>query len=105
MKKRPVTLCTAQWSDLPFDQLCETAAKMGYDGLEIAVWGNAFDLDKAYGDDNYIAYIKDTLKKNDLVCEALASHIYGQCVGDAPDPRLNNFAPASLADKPEEIRA
>ena len=105
MKKRPVTLCTAQWSDLPFDQLCETASKMGYDGLELALWGNAFDLDKGAQDDGYISYILDTLKKNNLCCHAVATHLYGQCVGDAPDPRLNNFAPPALADKPEEIRA
>lgn len=104
MEKRPVTLCTAQWSDLSFDKLCETAAQMGYDGLEIALWGNAFDLDKGASDDSYIATVLDTLKKHNLCCHAVATHIYGQCVGDAPDPRLNNFAPPQLAGKPEEIR-
>ena len=105
MKKRPVTLCTAQWADLPFEELCATASKMGYEGLEIALWGNSFDLEKAYVDDDYIAFIISTLKKHNLGCYSVASHIYGQCVGDAPDPRLDNFAPPSLAGKPEEIRA
>lgn len=105
MKKRPVTLCTAQWADLPFEELCQTAAKMGYEGLEIAVWGNSFDLDKAYEDTSYTDNVLKTLKKHNLSCYALASHIYGQCVGDAPDPRLDNFAPPALAGKPEEIRA
>lgn len=105
MGERLVTLCTAQWADLEFDELCRTAAEMGYDGIEIATWGNSFDLDKADSDDQYIDFIKKTLKKHKLVSKALAMHIIGQCVGDAPDPRLNNFAPARLADKPEEIRA
>ncbi|MCI2068044.1 MAG: sugar phosphate isomerase/epimerase [Bacilli bacterium] len=105
MAKRLVTLVTCQWSDLDFETLCKTAKKMGYDGLELAVWGNAFDLDKAYSDDSYIAFIKQTLKKNGLVLSALASHIIGQCVSDKPDPRLNNFAPARLANKPAEIKA
>ena len=105
MKKRMVTLCTAQWADLPFDELCKTASEMGYDGLEIALWGNSVDLDKASTDDSYTAGMLDTLKKYNLGCESVASHIYGQCVGDAPDPRLNNFVPPELADKPEEIRA
>lgn len=104
MGKRLVTLVTCQWSDLPFEELCKTAKKMGYDGLELAVWGNAFDLDRAYEDDSYIKFIKDTLKKYELALPCLASHIIGQCVCDLPDPRLNNFAPASLADKPEEIK-
>lgn len=104
MKKRYVTLCTAQWSDLEFEELCSLASKMGYDGLEIACWGNGIDIDKAYNDDSYVANIKNTLKKYNLICEALATHIIGQCVGDAPDVRLNNFAPAHLANKPDEIR-
>ncbi len=105
MGKRLVTLCTCQWADLPFDELCALATKMGYDGLEIACWGNGIDLDKAYVDDGYVQYLLDTLAKHGLQCKALATHIIGQCVGDAPDPRLNNFAPAALADQPEAIRA
>jgi sugar phosphate isomerase/epimerase len=104
MGKRKVTLVTCQWSDLDFETLCKTAKKMGYDGLELATWGNAFDLDKAYEDDGYIDFIKKTLKKYDLMLSALATHIIGQCVSDLPDPRLNNFAPARLADKPDEIK-
>ena len=104
MGNRPVTLCTCQWADLPFDELCALASKMGYDGLEVACWGNGIDIDRAYSDDSYVAWIKETLAKNNLICKALACHIIGQCVGDAPDPRLNNFAPAALADKPEDIR-
>lgn len=105
MGKRPVTLCTAQWADLPLEELCALAVQMGYDGLEIACWGNNLDLDRAYTDDSYVQEILDTLARHKLSCYALATHIIGQCVGDAPDPRLNNFAPAALADKPEEIRA
>ena len=101
---RPVTLCTCQWADLPFDELCVLAKKMGYDGLEVACWGNGIDIDRALTDDNYVAWIKENLEKNGLIMKALACHIIGQCVGDAPDPRLNNFAPAELADQPEAIR-
>lgn len=104
MGNRLVTLCTCQWADMDFEELCALAKQMGYDGLEIATWGKSFDLDKAASDSTYIQFIKDTLKKYDLQCKAIATHIIGQCVGDAPDPRLNNFAPARLADRPEEIR-
>lgn len=104
MGKRPVTLCTCQWADLPFEELCKLAAGMGYDGLEIACWGNGVDIDRAYADDGYVQWLLDTLKKYNLVSKALATHIIGQCVGDAPDVRLNNFAPAACADKPEAIR-
>lgn len=104
MGKRPVTLCTCQWADLPLEELCALAKKMGYDGLELACWGNNMDLDRALSDESYIPWVQETLKKHGLICKALACHIIGQCVGDAPDPRLNNFAPAALADQPDAIR-
>lgn len=102
---RLVTLTTCQWADIPFDQLCVLAKKMGYEGLEIACWGSNLDVDRAYEDDSYVEWLLENLRKNDLQCKALATHIIGQCVGDAPDVRLNNFAPEALADKPAEIRA
>lgn len=101
---RLVTLCTAQWADLEFEELCRTASQMGYDGVEIATWGNNLDLDRAMEDPKYIDFIKTTLKKYNLETKALATHIIGQCVGDFDDPRLDNFAPAALAGKPQEIR-
>lgn len=104
MGKRPVTLCTCQWADLPLEELCALAKQMGYDGLELACWGNNMDLDRALSDDSYIPWVQETLQKNGLICKALACHIIGQCVGDAPDPRLNNFAPAAFADQPDAIR-
>ena len=99
-----LTLCTAQWADVPFDELCVLAKKMGYDGLEVACWGEGIDIDKALTDDSYVAWIKDNLAKNGLVMKAMACHIIGQCVGDLPDPRLDNFAPPALAGQPEAIQ-
>ncbi len=101
---RLLTLTTGQYSDIEFEELCKKAKKWGYDGLEIACWGKHLDPVKAATDDAYVARIKEILEKNGLQCKALAAHIIGQCVGDYNDPRLNNFAPAELADKPDEIR-
>ena len=105
---RPVTIFTGQWADLPMEEMCQTAQKMGYEGLEIASWGQ-IDVEKAAKDENYVKELKDTLAKYGLGCWAIGMHLPGQCVGDAEqwayDPRLDNFAPSALAGKPEEIRA
>lgn len=101
---RLVTLFTGQWADLDFETMCEKAQKMGYEGLEIACWGNQLDPKKAVEDDDYVVFILNTLKKYNLKCEAIGSHIIGQCVGDYNDPRLNNFVPTELWNKPDEIR-
>lgn len=105
MMARPVTLITGQWADIPFDEMCALAKKMGYDGLEIACWGNHLDVNRAVEDPDYLKWIQDNLKENGLICKALATHVVGQCVGDYDDPRLDNFAPSELAGKPDEIRA
>ena len=44
---RTVTLFTGQWADLSLPTLAEKASEMGYDGLELACWGDHFDVDKA----------------------------------------------------------
>lgn len=102
---RLVTLFTAQWADLEFETMCKKAKEMGYDGLEIACWGEHLDVSRAVNDDKYVQWILDTLKKYDLKCEAIGAHIIGQCVGDLWDVRLNNFAPKEYHNDPEAIRA
>ncbi len=101
---RLLTLMTCQWADLDMETMCQKAKSMGYDGLELACWGKHLDLQRVCEDDAYVKQIKDLLTKYELKVQALATHIIGQCVGDFNDSRLNNFAPAELADKPEAIR-
>lgn len=102
---RLLTIMTCQWADLDMESMCKKAKEMGYDGLELACWGNHLDVKRAAEDDIYVNEIKELLKRYNLEVRALATHIIGQCVGDFNDPRLNNFAPPELADKPEEIRS
>ncbi len=105
---RPVTIFTIQWGDLPLEEMCKLAKQMGYEGLELA-GGSHLDLEKAATDEAYVKEVKDLLAKYDLGCWAISAHLQGQVIGDAEqwayDPRLDGFAPAALAGKPEEIRA
>ena len=43
---RPVTLFTGQWADLPLENSLRSPSDMGYDGLELACWGDHFDVDR-----------------------------------------------------------
>jgi sugar phosphate isomerase/epimerase len=101
---RPVTLFTGQWADLPFDEICRKAKSFGYEGLEIACWGDHMEPEKGASDSGYIQKKKDTLKQNGLGCWALGAHLAGQCVGDKWDERLDAFAPDKLAGQPDKIR-
>jgi len=97
---RPVTLFTGQWADLPFEEVCRKASQWGYDGLEIACWGDHMNVRKAARDKAYVEEKKRVLKKHKLACWALGAHLAGQCVGDNYDPRLDGFAPDKVKGKP-----
>jgi sugar phosphate isomerase/epimerase len=50
---RAVTLFTGQWADLKFEEICKKAKSFGYDGLELACWGDHFDVDACLKDKGY----------------------------------------------------
>jgi sugar phosphate isomerase/epimerase len=101
---RPVTLVSGQWADLDFETFCSKAASFGYDGVEIACWGDHMDVRKAASDPAYIKEKKAILAHHGLNAWTLAAHLAGQCVGDPWDPRLDNFAPPTVKGNPEAIR-
>jgi sugar phosphate isomerase/epimerase len=80
---RPVTLFTGQWADLTLDTMAAKAKSLGYDGVELACWGDHFEVDKALSNDRYIQTRKDILAKHGLKCFAISTHLVGQCVADA----------------------
>lgn len=81
---RPVTLFTGQWADLPLEILAKKVSEWGYDGLELACWGDHFDIDLALNDPGYVKSRWDILKRYGLKCFAISTHLVGQCVCDDP---------------------
>lgn len=79
---RPVTLFTGQWADLPLEQLAPKAKEFGFDGLELACWGDHFEVNKALEDDSYIRRKRELLQKYDLQVFAISNHLVGQAVAD-----------------------
>ena len=89
---RPITIFTGQWTDLPFEEVCSTMHRIGFDGIEIACWGGHMDVEKAAKDPKYVEDKLKMLEKYGLKTWALGNHLGGQCVGDAfGDPRLKGF--------------
>jgi sugar phosphate isomerase/epimerase len=93
---RPITLFTGQWADLPFEEVCSKARSFGYDGLEIACWGDHFDVERALTEDAYIRTHWDILEKNSLKCLAISNHLVGQAVCDRIDERHKGILPARV---------
>ena len=90
---RPVTLFTGQWADLPLTDMCRMAADFGYQGLELACWGDHFEVDKALEDDGYCAAKRDLLNSHGLECHAISAHLVGQAVCDNIDERHQAILP------------
>ena len=90
---RPVTLFTGQWADLPLEELAKKARDFGYDGLELACWGDHFEVDKALSDDTYCAKKRDLLERHDLKLFSISNHLVGQAVCDNIDERHQSILP------------
>src|SRR3954468_22483606 len=103
---RPVTLFTGQWADLPLSELAPLVKKMGYDGVELACWGDHFDVDAALKDKTYVAEKWKLLDKHGLKCFAVSSHLVGQAVCDNIDARHKQILPESIYGdgNPEGVR-
>lgn len=102
---RPITLCTAQWADLPLEVLAKKASGWGYDGLELACWGDHMDVEQAANDKSYCENQKAILDKNGLKLFAISNHLAGQLVCDPNnDNRSDAFAPAECAGDAEKKR-
>jgi sugar phosphate isomerase/epimerase len=103
---RPVTLFTGQWADLPLAELAPLAKSMGYDGLELACWGDHFEIDKALADDSYVRSRHEILERNHLNVWAIGAHLVGQAVGDRIDERHRAILPPDVFGDgdPEGVR-
>jgi len=102
---RKVTLFTGQWADLPLADLAEKAAGWGYEGLELACWGDHFDPAEGAKSKKYCDEKKKLLEKHGLGVWAISHHLAGQLVLDLNDARSDGFAPDDCAGDPEKKRA
>jgi len=103
---RPVTLFTGQWADLPLEELAKKAASWGYDGLELACWGDHFEVDKALSDSKYCKAKRELLQKHGLEVFAISTHLVGQAVCDNIDNRHKAILPPDVwgDGEPEGVR-
>ena len=104
---RPVTLFTGQWADLPLEELAGKASAWGFDGLELACWGDHFDVDQALADPGYADGRRELLDRHGLQCVAISTHLVGQAVCDPVDERHRAILPPDVwgDGDPEGVRS
>ena len=93
---RPVTLFTGQWADLTLEVMCQKAAAFGYDGVELACWGDHFEVSKAVADPEYCRSRWAILNSSKLQCFAISNHLVGQAVCDRIDERHKAILPPQV---------
>jgi sugar phosphate isomerase/epimerase len=103
---RPVTLFTGQWADLPLASLAASCGEWGYDGLELACWGDHFDVGRAVTDAGYCAERRELLERHGLEVWAIGNHLLGQAVCDPIDERHRATVPPEVwgDGDPEGVR-
>ena len=103
---RPVTLFTGQWADLPLEELAPKAKELGFDGLELACWGDHFEVTRALSEPEYTQGRWDILNRNGLQCYAISNHLVGQAVCDPIDARHKAILPPHVwgDGEPEGVR-
>lgn len=104
---RPVTLFTGQFADLPLAELAPLAKGWGYDGLELACWGDHFDVHRALHEPGYVEGRRALLEESGLGCWAISNHLVGQAVADRLiDERHRAILPDRVwgSGEPEEVR-
>lgn len=93
---RPVTLFTGQWADLPVADLAEKVSNWGFDGLELASWGDHFDVPRVLADAGYRKSHADLLASHGLQCWAISVHLVGQATCDPLDGRHQATLPPEV---------
>ncbi len=101
---RPVTLFTGQWADLDTETICQKAVEFGYDGLELACWGDHFEV--ANADEAYCKAKRAILDKHNLQLFSISAHLVGQAVCDNIDSRHQAILPGYVwgDGDPEGVR-
>ena len=93
---RPVTLCTGQWADLPLEELARKCSEFGYDGLELACWGDHFDVSLALAEPSYCNLKRELLERHGMSVFAVSAHLVGQAVLDKIDARHQAILPPAV---------
>ena len=93
---RPVTLFTGQWADLPLEELAARCSQWGFDGLELACWGDHFEVDRALAEADYVRSRHELLERHGLRCWTIGNHLVGQAVCDPIDARHHEILPPEV---------
>src|SRR5437764_3876073 len=103
---RPLILFSAQWIDVPLEELVLKASEWGYQGLELSCGGDHFEVRRAQGEDDYCQGKLALFARHDLSVPVLSQHRVGQAVGDIIDAWHQGLVPEHVRGdgKPQGVQ-
>ncbi len=90
---RPVLLFTGPWADLPLEELAARAGEWGYAGLDLACWGDHFEVQRAATDSGHAPAKMELLRRHSLEAPVLSNHRVSTAVCDVIDARHRAILP------------
>src|SRR5437588_13060220 len=90
---RTILLFTGQWTDRSLEELAQKASEWGYQGVELACWGDHLEVQRALNEDDYCQKKLDLLSRYDLTVPTVSNHRSGTAVCDPIDARHQPLLP------------
>jgi sugar phosphate isomerase/epimerase len=90
---RTILLFTGQWTDRSLEELAQKASEWGYQGLELACWGDHLEVQRAVSEEDYCQKKLDLLARYDLTAPTVSNHRTGTAVCDPVDARHQPLLP------------
>jgi len=102
--RKEITLCTGQFADIPLSELAAKASDWGFDGLELACWGDHFEV--LLASEAYCDARRSLLHSFNLDSVAISAHLVSQAVCDLIDERHKEILPSYVwgDGNPEGVR-
>ncbi|MFM7150691.1 MAG: sugar phosphate isomerase/epimerase family protein [Gemmataceae bacterium] len=90
---RSAILFTGPWTDLPLEEIAGLASEWGYQGLDLATWGDHCEVQRILGEDDHCSARLDLLRQLELELPVISCHRLSQLIADNIDGRHRALVP------------
>jgi sugar phosphate isomerase/epimerase len=95
--RRLITLFSGQFADMTLGDFTGKARAWGYEGVELACWGEHLNVGRLVSDRRYVDGVRRSLGEAGLECRAISTHLVSQAVCEGVfDERHRKILPSGI---------